>query len=35
LLIFQNPVQLVVIAGTEIAHHVFVAEEEHKGDRIV
>jgi hypothetical protein len=35
LLILQNPVQLVVVASTKIAHHVFVAEEEHEGDWVV
>jgi hypothetical protein len=35
LLILQNPVELVVVTGTEIAHHVLVAEEEHEGDGIV
>jgi hypothetical protein len=35
LLILQDPVQLIVISGTEIAHHVFIAEEEHEGDGIV
>lgn len=35
LLVFQHPIQLVVVSCTEVAHHVFVAEEEHQGDRIV
>jgi len=35
LLVFQNPVQLVVVSGSEITHHVFVAEEEHDGHWIV
>ena len=35
LLILQHPVELVVVAGAEIAHHVLVAEEEHEGDGIV
>ena len=35
LLILQDPVQLVVVSGSEITHHVFVAEEEHDGHRIV
>lgn len=28
LLILQHPVELVVVSGTEIAHHVLVAKEE-------
>lgn len=35
LLILQHPVQLVVVARAEIAHHVFVAEEKHERDRVV
>jgi hypothetical protein len=35
LLILQHPVQLVVVASAEIAHHVFVAEEEHERDCVV
>jgi len=35
LLVFQHPVQLVIISRTKIAHHVLVAEEEHKRDGIV
>jgi len=35
LLILQDPVELVVVTGTEIAHHMFIAEEEHEGNRIV
>jgi hypothetical protein len=35
LLVLQNPVQLVVVTSAEIAHHVFVAEEEHQGDWVV
>lgn len=35
LLVLQHPVQLVVVAGTKIAHHVFIAEEEHDGHRVV
>lgn len=35
LLVLQHPVQLVVVSGSEIAHHVFVAEEEHDGHGIV
>ena len=34
LLILQHPVQLVVVSRTEIAHHVFVAEEEHQSHGI-
>jgi len=35
LFILQNPVKLVIVTGTEIAHHVFVAEEKHYGDGVV
>lgn len=35
LLILQDPIQLVVVTSTEIAHHVFVSEEEHEGDGVV
>ena len=35
LLVLQNPVQLVVVSGSEITHHVFVAEEEHDGHGVV
>ena len=35
LLVFENPIQLVVVAGAEIAHHVLVAEEEHHGACVV
>lgn len=35
LLILQHPVQLVIVAGAEVAHHVLVAEEEHEGDGII
>lgn len=35
LLVFQNPVQLIVVTGAEIAHHVFVTEEEHDCNRVV
>ena len=35
LLILQHPIQLVIISCPEIAHHVFVAEEEHDGTRVV
>lgn len=35
LLIVQHPVQFVVVSGTEIAHYVLVAEEEHDGAGVV
>jgi len=35
LLVLQHPVQLVIVAGAEIAHHVLVAEEKHEGDGII
>lgn len=35
LLVFQHPIQLIVVAGAEIAHHVFIAKEEHKSNRVV
>lgn len=35
LLILENPVELVIVAGAEIAHDVFVAEEEHDCARVV
>lgn len=35
LLVFQNPVQLIVVTGAEITHHVFVTEEEHDCNRVV
>jgi hypothetical protein len=35
LFVLQNPVELVVISGTEITHHVFVSEEEHYGHRVI
>lgn len=35
LLVLENPVELVVVAGAEIAHHVLVAEEEHDGAGVV
>ena len=31
LLILQHPVELVIVSGSEIAHHVFVAVEEEEG----
>lgn len=35
LFIFEDPVEFVVVSGTEIAHHVFISEEEHDGARVV
>lgn len=35
LLVLKYPVELVVISRAKIAHHVFVAEEEHEGDGVV
>lgn len=35
LLILQHPVQLIIIPGAEIAHHVLVAEEEHERHAVV
>ena len=35
LLVFQDPIELVVVAGSEITHHMLVPEEEHQGDGIV
>lgn len=35
LLVLQDPVQLVVVSGSKITHHVFVAEEEHDGHGVV
>jgi hypothetical protein len=35
LLVFQHPIEFVVVAGAKIAHHVLVAEEEHQGDGVV
>jgi hypothetical protein len=35
LLVLQDPVELVVVSSTKVAHHMFIAEEEHKGDWIV
>ena len=31
LFILQNPIELVIVSGPEIAHHVFVAVEEKEG----
>lgn len=35
LFVFQDPVQLIVITGSEITHDVLVTEEEHDGTRII
>lgn len=35
LLVLQNPVELVIVTSTEIAHHMFISKEEHKGNGIV
>lgn len=35
LFIFEDPIEFIVVSGTEIAHHVFISEEEHDGARIV
>lgn len=35
LFILQNPVELIIITSTEIAHHMFISEEEHESDGIV
>ena len=35
MLIFEDPVEFVIIPGAKITHHVLVAEEEHKRDGIV
>ena len=35
LLVLQHPVELVVVTGAEIAHHVLVAEEEEDRARVV
>lgn len=35
LLVLEHPIELVVVARPEIAHHVLVAEEEHNRHRIV
>lgn len=34
-LVLQEPIQLVVVTRSKIAHHVLVPEEEHNGHRIV
>lgn len=35
LLVLKNPLDLVVVTGTQIDHHVLVSEEEHEGARVV
>lgn len=35
MLVFQKPVEFVIVAGTKITHHMLIAEEEHDGQRIV
>ena len=35
LLVLEDPVEFVVVAGAEVTHHVFVAKEEHESDRVV
>ena len=35
LLVLQHPVELIVVAGTKIAHHMFITEEEHDSHRVV
>lgn len=35
LFVFQHPIQLVIVTRSEIAHHVFIAIEEHDRHRIV
>lgn len=35
LFIFEDPVEFVVVSRAEIAHHVFISEEEHDGARVV
>ena len=35
LLVLQHPLDLVVVTGTQIDHHVLVAEEEHERARVV
>lgn len=35
LLVLQHPVELVIVSRSEIAHHVFIAEEEHDGHGVV
>lgn len=35
LLVFENPVDFIVVAGPEITHHVLVAPEEHHSHGIV
>lgn len=35
LLIFQNPIQLIIVSRPKITHHVFISKEEHDGARVV
>ena len=35
LLVFHGPVDLVVVSGAQVNHHVLVAEEEHDGAGVV
>lgn len=35
LLILQHPVEFVVVSGSKIAHHMFIAEEEHYCHRVI
>lgn len=35
LLVFQHPIQLVVVTRPEITHHMFIPKEEHDGARVV
>ena len=35
LLILQHPIQLIIVSSSKIAHHVFIAEEEHDGHWVV
>ena len=33
--VLQNPVELVIVTRSEIAHHVLIPEEKHNGDGVV
>ena len=35
MLILQHPIELVIVTGSEIAHHVLITEEEHESDWVV
>ena len=35
LLVFQDPVEFIIVSGTEIDHHVFISKEEHDCARVV